>query len=70
MQGAQYPKCQGYAVLEPGALHCITGGPGHDVLLFTLDPEKVVGPDLVPYARQLFSEAAPAGGRRDHDAAG
>jgi hypothetical protein len=23
----------------------------------TLDPEKVVGPDLVPYARQIFREA-------------
>ncbi len=57
MQGAECPKCGGYAVLEPGALHCLTGGPGHDIVLFTRDPEKVVGPDLAPYARQLFREA-------------
>ena len=57
MQGAQCPKCGGYAVLESGALHCLTGGPGHEVLLFVFDPEKVVGPELVPYARQLFREA-------------
>ena len=27
------------------------------MVLFTLDPEKVVGPDLAPYTRQLFREA-------------